>query len=103
MAPPRVAAICGVYRPHSHADVGIGKLIHGETLTRPRGHHLSTQPWLTPPRSLACCAGHPTDEGLLAPRVQVVSLYMDQVADGDIGAATAAAHGIPVGLSSFSF
>ena len=33
MAPPRVAAICGVYRPHSHADVGIGKLLHGETLT----------------------------------------------------------------------
>ena len=28
--------------------------------------------------------------------MQVVSLYMDQVADGDIGAATAAAHGIPL-------
>jgi hypothetical protein len=64
----RVACICGVYRPHSHADVGIGKLIHG-------------------------C---PTDRGLQLPRVQVVSLYIDQIAANDIGVATAAAHGIPV-------
>jgi hypothetical protein len=63
----RIACICGVYRPHSHADVGIGKLLHG----------------------------YPTDEGLLLPRVRVVSLYMDQIDEGDLGVATAAAHGIP--------
>eukprot|EP01051_Picozoa_sp_SAG22_P032756 SAG22_NODE_13986_length_388_cov_1.079585_1_plen_98_part_10 len=59
----RVAAICGVYRPHSHADVGIGKLLHG----------------------------YPTDEGLLLPRVQVVSLYLDQVSGADAADAQPAA------------
>ena len=85
---PRIAAIVTAYFPQSHADVVVTKLIKGYT----------------------------TDEGHVAPSVDVVSLYMDQTVlpafDGleqpgalstsggrnpaDIGLSIAAEHGIPV-------
>ena len=63
---PRVAAIVSTYHPRSHADVIVGKFVRG----------------------------FPTDEGLRPPRAQVVSLYIDQVHDNDVGRELAEAHGI---------
>ena len=89
---PRVAAIVTAYFPQSHADVVVSKLI----------------------------TGYSTDDGFVAPSVDVVSLYIDQVVlpafdnhvapeaqtaslttpggrnPADIGIGIAAAHGIPV-------
>eukprot|EP01046_Picozoa_sp_COSAG06_P038555 COSAG06_NODE_4460_length_4239_cov_7.379952_4_plen_199_part_00 len=89
---PRVAAIVTAYFPQSHADVVVSKLI----------------------------TGYSTDDGFVAPSVDVVSLYIDQVVlpafdnhvapdaqtaslttpggrnPADIGLGIAAAHGIPV-------
>ncbi len=64
--PPRVAAILSTYHLRSHADVIVGKFIRG----------------------------FPTDEGLRPPRTQVVSLYIDQFHDNDVGREVAARHGI---------
>ena len=64
----KIAAIISIYRPGSHADVIIGK-------------------WLR---------AFPTDDGLLPPRTQIASIYLDQVFDDDIGVETAAAFGVPV-------
>ena len=64
----KVAAIITEYRPGSHADVLVGKFLRG----------------------------FPTDEGLLEPRSQIVSMYLDQVPDNDIGCATAKAFDVPV-------
>lgn len=64
----RIAAIVTEYRPRSHADVIVTKYLKG----------------------------FPTDEGLLPPRVQVASLYIDQFPDSDIGRDMAAAHGVPL-------
>ena len=66
--PPRVAVVCTSYFPGSHADVVVSKFVHG----------------------------FPTDEGLLAPRMQVVSMYIDQIHADDIGLQVAAEHGIAV-------
>ena len=89
---PRIAAIVTAYFPQSHADVVITKLIKGYT----------------------------TDDGLVEPSVDIVSIYMDQCIQPpfddtlpleaqaaslstlggrnprDIGAAIASEHGIPV-------
>ena len=67
-ARPRVAAIATTYYPNSHADVIIGKIMAGFDF---RGV------W--------------TDS-----RIEVASLYLDQVAVDDTGLAAAAAHGVPV-------
>ena len=64
----RIAAVVTTYFPASHADVIVGKFIRG----------------------------FPTDEGLLAPEVDIVSMYMDQVSDRDIGLDLARSRGIPV-------
>ena len=68
---PRIAAVVTEYRPRSHADVIVGKYLRG----------------------------FPTDDGFVDPRSKIVSLYMDQVAENDIGLATAEAFGVPVSRS----
>jgi hypothetical protein len=67
-ARPRVAAIVTEYRPLSHADVLITKLLDGYDLFWTR----------------------------VEPGLQVVSLYTDQVPVNDIGRAIAAKHGVPI-------
>jgi hypothetical protein len=62
----RIAAVVSTYHPRSHADVIVGKFV----------------------------GGFPTDERLRPPRVQVASLYIDQIHDNDSGQALARAHGI---------
>ncbi len=64
----KIAAIVTEYRPGSHADVIVGKFLQG----------------------------FPTDDGLLAPRVEIASLFLDQIPDIDMGVEIAAAFGIPV-------
>jgi len=66
--PIRVAAIATTYFPNSHADVIVGKFLRG----------------------------FPTDDGLLAPRTKVVSLYIDQVHHEDIGLQVAHKFNVPV-------
>ena len=53
----KIAAIITEFRPGSHAEVLVTKFLKG----------------------------FPTDDGLFAPRVDVVSFYIDQLADNDIG------------------
>ena len=65
---PRVAAIVTEYRPRSHADVLVTKLLEGYTL------------FWTPVR----------------PRVEVVSLYTDQVPANDISREIAGRHNLPI-------
>ena len=65
---PRVAAIVTEYRPRSHADVLVTKLLEGYTL------------FWTP----------------VQPRVEVVSLYTDQVPANDISREIAARHSLPI-------
>jgi hypothetical protein len=67
-ARPCVAAIVTEYRPLSHADVLITKLLDGYDLFWTR----------------------------VEPGLQVVSLYTDQVPANDIGRAIAAKHGVPI-------
>ena len=64
----RIAAIVSTYFPASHADVIVTKFLKG----------------------------FPTDEGLLPPEVDIVSLYMDQLSDRDIGTAMAQQFGVPM-------
>ena len=64
----RVAAVCTVYYATSHADAIVTKFLKGMS----------------------------TDEGFFPPEVDVVSLYIDQVPESDIGLALAAEHGVPV-------
>lgn len=68
MTRPRVAAVVTEYRPRSHADVIVTKLLEGYPL-----------------------AGSPTE-----PRLEVASLYLDQVPDNDIGHEMAARHDVPI-------
>src|SRR5205809_2692451 len=65
---PRVAAIVTEYRPRSHAENLVNKLLEGYPL------------FWTPMR----------------PRTQVVSLYTDQVPDNDVSRAVAARHNLPI-------
>ena len=64
----KIAAIITEYFPNSHADVIVTKFLKG----------------------------FPTDEGLLAPRVDVASMYIDQLSDRDIGSQISAEHGEPI-------
>ena len=64
----RVAAIATIYHPKSHADVIATKFIKGMS----------------------------TDEGLLAPEVDLVALYIDHVLENDIGVGLAREYGVPV-------
>ena len=64
----KIAAIITEYRVSAHADVIVGKFIKG----------------------------FPTDEGLIAPRVDIASMYLDPIPENDIGLALAEKFGIPV-------
>jgi len=64
----KIAAIITEYRPRSHADVIVTKFLKG----------------------------FPTDDGLLKPRVDIVSMYIDQFPDTDIGRSIAAEHDVPI-------
>ncbi|HMN27746.1 MAG TPA: hypothetical protein PKE45_06270 [Caldilineaceae bacterium] len=66
--PLKIAAIITEYRHYSHADVIVGKFLRG----------------------------FPTDEGLIAPRVQIASLYVDQFPPEDLSRGVAAQFGIPI-------
>ncbi|MFT5365564.1 MAG: hypothetical protein ACI8V2_000504 [Candidatus Latescibacterota bacterium] len=64
----KIAAIVTAYYPRSHADVVVTKFLKG----------------------------FPTDEGLLPPEVDVVSMYLDQVHERDIGREMAKEFGVPI-------
>ena len=64
----KIAAIITVYRPRSHADVLVGKFLHG----------------------------FPTDGALQAPRVKIASLYVDQTSENDMSGAISEQFGIPI-------
>lgn len=64
----RIAAVVSTYFPISHADVLVTKLMKGI----------------------------PTDDGLLSPRVELASLYIDQMSEQDVGHTLAFIHGVPV-------
>ena len=66
--PFRIAAIVTSYFPHSHAGVIVTKFLRG------------------------FC----TDDGLIAPRTQIASLYIDQIHEHDIGLQLAHEFNIPV-------
>jgi hypothetical protein len=68
MARPKIAAIVTTYYPRSHADVVITKFLKG----------------------------FPTDDGLLAPEVGIVSMYLDQIHERDIGVETAKQFDVPI-------
>jgi hypothetical protein len=67
MARPKVAVITTVYFPDSHADVVATRLIKGYEF---QGRHVE-------------------------PRVEVVSMYLEQIADNDIGVGIADEYGVP--------
>lgn len=64
----KVAAIITTYFPYSHADVIVTKLMKGI----------------------------PTDDGLREPRVQLASIYLDQIDARDVGQSLAWRHGVPI-------
>lgn len=64
----RVAAVCTIYFPGSHADVIVSKFLKGWSV----------------------------DAGYFAPEVDVVSLYIDHVLENDIGLKLAEKFGVPV-------
>ena len=64
----RVAAIATIYHPKSHADVIATKFMKGMS----------------------------TDEGLMPPEVDLVSLYIDHVLENDIGVGLAQEYGVPI-------
>ncbi|HRW08363.1 MAG TPA: hypothetical protein P5121_24840 [Caldilineaceae bacterium] len=66
--PLRIAAIVTTFFPNSHAGVLVTKFLRG----------------------------FPTDEGLIAPRTQIASLYIDQIHRQDIGLQLAHDHNVPV-------
>ena len=64
----KIAAVVTEYRIPAHADVIVGKFIKG----------------------------FPMDEGLIAPKVDIASLYLDQIPENDIGLQVAEEYGIPI-------
>ncbi|HEU5319116.1 MAG TPA: hypothetical protein VFX49_23595 [Chloroflexota bacterium] len=92
---PRVAAIVTEYRPRSHADVIVSKLLADYTHPAPRppvelDFHDAARQFTELPL--------PVDEHnrLRAPRVQVVSMFTDQVPKNDISREWAERAGIPI-------
>ena len=63
-----VAAVITIYHPKSHADVIVTKFLKGMS----------------------------TDEGFLAPEIDIVSIYLDHVLENDIGVGLAKDHGVPI-------
>ena len=67
--PVRVAAICTIYHPKSHADVIVTKFLEGAS----------------------------TDEGFHRfDDVEIVSMYIDHVLENDVGVGRAQKHGVPL-------
>jgi hypothetical protein len=64
----KIAAIVTTYFPASHADVIITKFLKG----------------------------FPTDDGLISPNVDIVSMYMDQIHENDVGVKLANQCGVPI-------
>jgi len=64
----KIAAVLTTYFPASHGDVIITKFLKG----------------------------FPTDDGLIPPQVDIVSMYMDQIHENDIGLGLAKEHGVKV-------
>lgn len=64
----KIAAIITTYFPNSHADVIVTKFLEG----------------------------FPTDDGLREPRVDLVSIYHDQIDERDIGQNLAVKHNVPI-------
>lgn len=64
----KIAAIITTYFPHSHADVIVTKYMKG----------------------------FPTDDGFVKPRVELVSMYLDQIDARDIGVDLAEEHNVPI-------
>ncbi len=64
----KIAAIVTEYRVPAHADVIVGKFIKG----------------------------FPTDEGMQEPQVDIVSMYLDQIPDNDIGLKVSEKYDIPI-------
>jgi hypothetical protein len=62
----KIAAIITTYYPHSHADVIVTKFLKG----------------------------FPTEEGVEEPQVEIVSMYLDQVHERDVGIELAKEHGV---------
>ena len=66
--PLRVAAIVTIYHPKAHADVIVTKFLKGMS----------------------------TDEGFLAPEIDIVSMYLDHALENDIGIDLAEKHKVPI-------
>ncbi len=64
----KIAAVITEYRVPAHADVIVGKFIKG----------------------------FPTDDGLIEPEVDIVSMYLDQIPDNDIGLQVSKEYDIPI-------
>src|SRR5688500_10513400 len=64
----KIAAIITEYRPNSHADVIVTKYLEG----------------------------FPTEEGVLAPRVDLASMYVDQFPEADLSRKVSEEHGVPI-------
>ena len=64
----KIAAVITEYRVPAHADVIVGKFIKG----------------------------FPTDDGLIEPQVDIVSMYLDQIPDNDIGLQVSKEYDIPI-------
>jgi hypothetical protein len=64
----QIAAIVTTWFPLSHADVIVGKFL----------------------------TGFPTDDGLIAPRTQIASLYVDQFSDHDLARRMSEVHRVPI-------
>ena len=64
----KIAAVITEYRVPAHADVIVGKFIKG----------------------------FPTDDGLIEPQVDIVSMYLDQLPDNDIGLQVSKEYDIPI-------
>lgn len=92
---PRVAAILTTYYPRSHADVIVTKLLADYTHPAPRD--LTHFDFHRTVRGLTE-APLPTDEQgrLRKPRIQVVSMYTDQVPENDISREWSGRSGVPI-------
>ena len=64
----KIAAIITEYWPRSHADVMVTKFLKG----------------------------FPTDDGLIEPRVEIASMYIDHFPENDMGRKLAAEHNVPI-------
>lgn len=92
---PRVAALCTVYRPRSHADVIVSKLLADYTHPHPAGGPHPDYDGTV--RTLTEAPLPVDDRGIIRrPRVDVVSLYIDQFPENDIARAWSETTGVPI-------